>query len=151
MRLRWAALLMVLALSALVPSRLEAQGVDRSRRQNPLGQNYPNPFNPETTIPFAVGDSATCANNPGQKFRVSLRIYNVLAQLVAVPILQAGTSTSPAGTSAPLNNVELPCGSYTAYWDGKYLNTGREVASGVYVYQLVINGRVYTRKMLVAK
>ena len=149
MRLRWAALVMVLALSALVPAGLEAQGAG-SRRNNPLGQNYPNPFNPETTIPFTVGDSATCAANPNQKFRVSLRIYNVLAQLVAVPILQAGTSTA-AGTSAPLNNVELPCGSYTAYWDGKYLNTSREVASGIYVYQLVINGRVYTRKMLVAK
>lgn len=151
MRLRWAALVGVLALSALIPGTADAQGAERSRRENPLGQNYPNPFNPETTIPFTVGDSATCAANPGQNFRVSLRIYNVLAQLVAVPILQAGTASSSAGSSVPLNNVQLPCGSYTAYWDGRYLNTGREVASGIYVYQLAINGRVFTRKMLVAK
>lgn len=153
MRLRWAALAVVLALSALVPASAAAQGVEaprRTRQNNPLGQNYPNPFNPETTIPFAVGDSASCAANPGKKYRVTLRIYNVLAQLVAIPILQAGTSSSSGG-SVKLSSAELTCGSYTAYWDGKYLNTNREVASGVYIYQLVMNGKVFTRKMLVAK
>ena len=152
MRLRWAALVLVLALSAVVSERLDAQQAGRTggRQASPLGQNYPNPFNPETTIPFAVGDSASCASNPGHRYRVSLRIYNVLAQLVAIPILQAGTGSSPAG-SMPVVNAELTCGSYTAYWDGKYLNTSREVASGVYIYQLAIDGRVFTRKMLVAK
>lgn len=151
MRLRWAALVVVLALSAVVSERLDAQQAGTGgRRTSPLGQNYPNPFNPETTIPFAVGDSASCASNPGHRYRVSLRIYNVLAQLVAIPILQAGTGSSPAG-SMPVVNAELSCGSYTAYWDGKYRGTSREVASGVYIYQLSIDGKVFTRKMLVAK
>ena len=98
-----------------------------------LGQNYPNPFNPATTIPFAL-DGQLFAN--GHRPKVSLRIYNVLAQLVAIPILQ--------GSGDKLDNIELTCtGStcaFTAYWDGKVLNSDREAASGVYLYQLVVDG-----------
>ena len=58
----WGALL-VLALSAFMPSHLSAQGVStqtgRARGAGlELGQNYPNPFNPETRIPFTIGDGA---------------------------------------------------------------------------------------------
>ena len=111
-----------------------------------LKQNYPNPFNPATTMPFTLnGDLFANGHRP----KVSLKIYNVLAQLVAVPILQ--------GTGEPLDNLELSfCGSatgcsFSAYWDGTILNTGREAASGVYIYQLVVDGRRYTKKMLVMK
>ncbi len=109
-----------------------------------LRQNYPNPFNPATTIPFVL-DGQLFAN--GHRPKVSLRIYNVLAQLVAIPILQ--------GSGDKLDNVELTCtgGScaFTAYWDGKVLNSDREAASGVYLYQLVVDGVRYTRKMIVMK
>ena len=78
---------------------------------------------------------------------VSLRIYNVLAQLVAIPILQ--------GSGDVLENVELDwngTGRFVAYWDGKVLGTGREAASGVYVYQLIVNGRaVGSMKMTIIK
>src|SRR5919202_518330 len=94
MKHRWAALAsVVLALSALTPSVVTAQAgtpppaQERSQGLR-LGQNYPNPFNPETRIPFAVGDPPACAG-PAQ-YRVSLRIYNLLAQLVAVPVLVGG-------------------------------------------------------------
>src|SRR6058998_2138135 len=96
-----------------------------------LKQNYPNPFNPATTIPFTLnGDLFANGHRP----RVSLKIYNVLAQLVATPILQ--------GTGEELDNLELTCSTagscaFTAYWDGKVLKTDREAASGVYIYQLV--------------
>src|SRR6058998_90933 len=96
-----------------------------------LKQNYPNPFNPATTIPFTLnGDLFANGHRP----KVSLKIYNVLAQLVATPILQ--------GTGEELNDLELTCSTagscaFTAYWDGKVLKTDREAASGVYIYQLV--------------
>ena len=110
-----------------------------------LRQNYPNPFNPATTIPFVL-DGQLFAD--GHRPKVSLRIYNVLAQLVAVPILQ--------GSGERLDDVQLNCvaaGScaFTAYWDGKVLNSDREAASGVYLYQLVVDGVRYTRKMIVMK
>jgi len=110
-----------------------------------LRQNYPNPFNPATTIPFSL--SAVLFAD-GHRPKVSLRVYNVLAQLVAIPILQ--------GSGERLENVELACGdpagcSYAAYWDGTVLNTGQEAASGVYIYQLIVDGRRFTRKMVVMK
>jgi len=112
-----------------------------------LKQNYPNPFNPATTIPFTLnGDLFANGHRP----RVSLKIYNVLAQLVAVPIFQ--------GTGEDLDNLELTCSTagstpcpFTAYWDGKVLKTDREAASGVYIYQLVVDGRRFTKKMIVMK
>ena len=155
MKLSWAAAILVLALSALMPSQSSGQQTAPSSRKssaNPLGQNYPNPFNPETTIPFAVGDSASCTNTPARQYRVSLRIYNVLAQLVAIPILQAGTgSATTAGSAGPLVDVRLTCGRYTAFWDGKYLNSSREVASGMYLARLEIDGKPFVRKMIVTK
>ncbi len=61
-----------------------------------LKQNYPNPFNPATTIPFSLsGDLFASGHRPV----VSLKIYNVLAQLVAVPILQ--------GTGEVVDNLAL--------------------------------------------
>jgi hypothetical protein len=111
-----------------------------------LKQNYPNPFNPATTIPFSLnGDLFANGHRP----KVSLKIYNVLAQLVATPILQ--------GTGEDLEDLELTCGTpstgctFNAYWDGKVLKTDREAASGVYIYQLVVDGKRFTKKMIVMK
>lgn len=112
-----------------------------------LKQNYPNPFNPATTIPFTLnGDLFANGHRP----RVSLKIYNVLAQLVAVPILQ--------GSGEPLSDLELSCSTpgpgacpFTAYWNGKVLNTDVDAASGVYIYQLVVDGRRFTKKMIIMK
>ena len=113
-----------------------------------LRQNFPNPFNPATTIPFTLsGDLFANGHRP----KVSLKIYNVLAQLVATPILQ--------GTGEALNELELTCSTtgsatpcaFNAYWNGNVLNTDREAASGVYIYQLIVDGRRFTKKMIVMK
>lgn len=150
MKLRWAALGVVLALSVLMPSSSAAQTANQppsKRRVGSLGQNYPNPFNPETRIPFAI----ECAGAEGRQYRVSLRIYNLLAQLVAVPVLESAQSGSAAG-GQPLENLTLGCGQYRAYWNGKYVNSGREAASGVYLYRLEIDGRVeWVGRALVTK
>jgi hypothetical protein len=156
MKLGWAALTTVLALGAMMPHAAAAQQSSPStpppREQKGgfgLGQNYPNPFNPETRIPFSVGDPPACTD-PARQYRVTLRIYNLLAQVVAVPVIQGSTATVAGMT--PIENLELECGSYTAYWNGKYLNTSRDAASGVYLYRLEVDGRVTTvKKMFLGK
>src|SRR5260370_38179914 len=91
-----------------------------------LKQNYPNPFNPATTIPFILsGDLFANGHRP----KVSLTIYNVLAQVVAVPILQ--------GSGEKLTNRELTCTpvagacSFPPYWNGACLDTDVEAAPGL--------------------
>lgn len=152
MKHRWAALLFVLALGALVPTTGAAQ--DSTARKPPperspgfeLGQNYPNPFNPATTIPFTLGDPPACTD-VGRSYRVTLRIYNVLAQLVAIPVLLGGDGA----TGQAVVNLQLHCGSYAAFWDGNYLNSSQEISSGVYLYRIEVEGRAVAKKMIVIK
>ena len=140
----WAVLgLGVLAVGVEARAAWSQQGTPPATVQ--LKQNYPNPFNPATTIPFSLGPELFSG---GHRPTVSLKVYNVLAQLVAVPILQ--------GTGEPLDNVQLSCAStiscdFSAYWDGNVLKTGRQAASGVYIYQLVVDGRRFTKKMIIMK
>src|SRR5260221_8919661 len=89
-------LLAVLVLAT--PRLLSAQQPGQQRTQIELQQNYPNPFNPATTIPFRL--SADLFSN-GRRPVVSLKIFNVLAQLVSIPSLQA--------SGQALDNVELDC------------------------------------------
>jgi len=84
-----------------------------------LMQNYPNPFNPSTTIRFDLAKTA----------RVSLKVYNVLGQLVATL----------------LDEVKQP-GSYKISFNAATLG------SGVYFYRLLTDaGFAETRKMLLLK
>ena len=148
-RSAWAVAVM-LGLLGSVPGALRAQDASAAAKAT-LGRNYPNPFNPETFIPFRLAPELFTGS---QRPVVSLKIYNVLAQLVAVPIVQ--------GSGERLDNAALTwngTGEYTAYWDGKFQNTAREAASGVYVYQLVVqwvqDGKAQTKtssnKMTVMK
>ncbi len=138
--LAWAAVALGLLVAAPAVA-LAQQGASAPQVQ--LHRNYPNPFNPETTIPFTLDQDLWAG---GQQPVVTLRIYNILAQLVAIPMLQ--------GSGEPLDNVQLQwngTGEYAAYWDGKVQGTNREAASGVYVYQLVVNGKSFTKKMTIVK
>jgi hypothetical protein len=74
---------------------------------------------------------------------VSVHIYNVLAQLVAVPVVEG------AGQAA--ENLRLPCGNFVAFWDGRVQSTGRQAASGIYIYELVVDGERIAKKMIIAK
>ena len=140
MQFRWAALALVLGLGAIMPGSASGQDSSpRGRKFGTLGQNYPNPFRPETFIPFSIDD---CATTSGQRV-VTLRVYNVLAQLVATPLLQ--------GADRPLANLRLSCGDYVGYWDGTVLKSRRVAPPGVYVYELVVDGQKSSRKMFVAK
>jgi hypothetical protein len=135
----WALLSLGLLLAA--PAALNAQAGQAGSGVS-LGRNYPNPFNPETWIPFEIPQDRFDGHRPV----VSLRIYNVLAQLVAIPVLQ--------GSGQPLDKLALDwngTGNFVAYWDGRYIGSEREAASGVYVYQLDVDGERQTRKMTIIK
>jgi hypothetical protein len=84
-----------------------------------LQQNYPNPFNPSTAINFDLAKTA----------RVSLKVYNVLGQLVATLV----------------DGVREP-GSFRVSFHGDGLG------SGVYFYRLATDaGFSETRKMVLLK
>jgi hypothetical protein len=155
MKQRWAAVLFAVVLSAYIPGIAAAQqhqgGTEPKREKvsgSELRQNSPNPFTTETKIPFTVGDYPKCSD-PSRVYRVSLRIYNILSQLVAVPVLQGGSGNVADGT--PLQNVELTCGQYTAYWDAKHIKTKEDVAPGIYIYLLEVDKRPLTLKMIKGK
>ncbi|HET9682456.1 MAG TPA: hypothetical protein VFP15_00010 [Gemmatimonadaceae bacterium] len=138
---RWAAVALVLALGALAPAPAAGQRamLPSERKLGTLGQNFPNPFKPDTWIPFTVDD----CNGPNGQRVVSMRVYNVLAQLVATPVLH--------GAGVPITGIPLSCGSYLAHWDGHVARGRRKADSGVYVYELVIDGQRSSRKMFVAR
>jgi len=114
-----------------------------------VGQNPPptveaqqSRFSPVTTIPFKLSGELFLK---GHRPVVSLRIYNVLAQLVAIPVLR--------GSGKALDSLALSCPTqfgcaYSAYWDGFVANTGKPAASGVYIYQLVVDGQRVTKKIV---
>lgn len=89
-----------------------------------LKQNYPNPFNPRTTIEFSIA----------QESRVSLRVYNILGEVVAKLI----------------EGESMNAGVYRVKWDAQ------GVPSGVYLYEMNVNGDdgkgfVERRKMLLVR
>lgn len=90
-----------------------------------LFPNYPNPFNPETTIPFEIGGF--------QPVPATLSVYNVLGQQVAMPF----------------NKVLAP-GIYEVQWDGKD-NSGAQVSSGLYFYELSAGNFRMLGKMILLK
>lgn len=85
-----------------------------------LFQNYPNPFNPATQIEYAVPVAT----------RVKLIIYNLLGQRVRL-----------------LVDKKQAAGLHRVSWDGTD-DSGRRVASGVYVYRLHASSFLQSRKLV---
>lgn len=122
-----------------IPVSASAQDADLPRAE--LRENVPNPFFPSTTMPFDIRQEV-CAKE--HEPLVTMQIYNVLVQVVAVPVM--GDSSG-----VRLENIRLRCGNHKAFWDGKNRD-GREVPDGVYYYQLLVDGeRISTRKMIVRR
>src|SRR5450755_116082 len=97
MRSRLSALIVVLTL-ILMPRVGSAQAAATTAKKPvaTLGQNYPNPFNPETRIPFTVGGYPACTD-PSHQYKVSLKIFNGLYQLVSIPVIQGGAGNVAGG------------------------------------------------------
>ena len=104
---------------------VHVEGEGSVPKQFVLEQNYPNPFNPTTTISFEVLDVNQSA--------VSLTIYNTLGQSVRSLLAN-----------------ELVAGRYQVEWDGRN-DSGQQLASGLYLYQLRVNNQVQSRTMVLMK
>jgi hypothetical protein len=135
----------VLLALGLLPTTLSGQSSEPGRRPHiQLSQNYPNPFNPKTTIGFDLSEELFSSGRP---VVVTIRIYNPLQQLVAIP----KSLDHPGGEQLVLH-LEYPTwGHFEAYWDGTD-KSGTKVASGVYYCRLEVNGeRAPPLKMVVSK
>ncbi|MFV1968197.1 MAG: family 10 glycosylhydrolase [Pirellulaceae bacterium] len=89
-----------------------------------LAQNYPNPFSRKTMIEFRLDRPAT----------VTLRIFDATGRLI----------------SALVQGRRMTVGTHTAQWDGTDEN-GRAVGSGSYFYSLEMEGRRFTRGMMLVR
>ncbi len=90
-----------------------------------LDQNRPNPFNPRTTIRFTVAGSAPVP--------VTLTIVDLHGRRIR-----------------RLIDDQLVSGDHEVVWDGQD-EGGRQVASGVYVYEMDQGGRREARRMVLVR
>jgi len=88
-----------------------------------LKQNHPNPFNPLTNIEFSLQEKAL----------VTLRVYDISGKVVRTLVEET-----------------MPAGRHTAIWNGED-ESGRGVASGIYVCKLEAKGRADMRKMVLLR
>ena len=94
------------------------EGSDLIPTEYGMEQNYPNPFNPTTTINYQLPE----------KNHVSLRIYDILGNLVTTLVDQ-----------------EMEPGYYNVSWNAISL------ASGVYIYRIISGSFVSTKKLMLMK
>jgi hypothetical protein len=86
--------------------------------------NFPNPFNPYTTIKYELPHDAD----------VSLVVYNLLGEVVQV-----------------LVSSDIPSGRHGIVWNGESISNS-DVPSGIYIYQLTVDGVVSgSKKMVLVK
>jgi len=88
-----------------------------------LYQNYPNPFNPGTRIEYSLKKPE----------KVSLSIYNLQGKEIKTLI-----------------NEYQSAGKKSVYWNGKD-NSGNEVASGIYFYEIQSNNYNLIKKMILLR
>ncbi|MFI5237635.1 MAG: T9SS type A sorting domain-containing protein, partial [Ignavibacteriales bacterium] len=91
-----------------------------------LFQNFPNPFNPSTKIKFSI-PPVTLRQAQSDNW-VTLIVYDILGREITT-----------------LVDEEKPAGSYEVIFDGKNL------PSGIYVYQLIAGNFRDSKKMLLIK
>jgi hypothetical protein len=89
-----------------------------------LRQNYPNPFNPVTNLVFELP----------RETNVTVDIYNILGQRIMTLI----------------KNKEYKRGIHKVVWNGR--NESEVLcASGVYLFIMHADGKIYTRKGVLTK
>src|SRR5258706_5843011 len=91
---------------------------------NLLGFAYPNPFAGSTNIPFVLADGKNI-------YSVELSVYDITGR-----------------KSRTLTTSQLTPGYYNIKWDGTD-DSGSLVASGIYIYHLVVDGKSLSRRVMV--
>jgi glucose/arabinose dehydrogenase len=105
--------------SAETPAQTAVAGTQATPESFALSQSYPNPFNSMTVIPFVLPRRA----------HVQLEIYDLAGQRVVT-----------------LADGEFAAGPQLVTWNA--LNeSGQPVASGVYLYRMLAEGRTYSRRL----
>ncbi len=129
--------------------RIDPYGAVEDEKLNPrqiyLSQNYPNPFNPTTTIEYTIPSSSVMLNSfqhlnksktpkqvRGDNNNVTLKVFDILGREIAT-----------------LVNEQKSPGTYTVTFDSK--SVGRELPSGVYIYQIRSGKYNSSRKMILIK
>ena len=88
-----------------------------------LQQNYPNPFNPQTTIAYDLPEAT----------QMRLVIYDMLGQVVRTLVDETQSA-----------------GSKRVIWDGRN-EFGKQVSTGVYLYQLQVGRQQLVRRMVLQR
>tara|TARA_B100000674_G_C37805350_1_gene898498 strand:- start:87 stop:1106 length:1020 start_codon:yes stop_codon:yes gene_type:complete len=92
-------------------------------REFALFQNHPNPFNPTTKIKYHLPISS----------HVNLVIYDVMGRSIRLLY----------------NDIQSP-GQHSVYWDATN-NLGDPVSAGMYIYSIVTEEFIHTKKMVLLK
>ena len=87
---------------------------------------YPNPFNESTIIAFKVPQNEVDAD-------VLLKIFDMQGNEIRT-----------------LFNGRLLSRNYTLRWDGTDDN-GNRISQGVYIYQLIINDKIYSGNIAISR
>ena len=101
----------------------DAQKISNAIKSFTLLQNYPNPFNPSTTIEYQIPKAG----------QVDVNIFSITGELVRT--IKSGVQNS---------------GSYKVSWNSKNDN-GKNVSSGVYLFQVKYEGAFITKKLMLLK
>jgi hypothetical protein len=97
---------------------------DRQPETSHLNQNYPNPFNSSTILSFYIT----------RKMKIDLTIFDINGKEV----------------NKLIQNHSFQPGMHEFTWNGRN-STGKEVSSGIYMYQLKSDHFVETKKLLLLR
>jgi len=116
-----------ITIQSIIVSDLNGNPVQAAVRRLPtqfsVSRNFPNPFNSQTTIRYDLPTYAP----------VEMTIYDIRGHKIRT-----------------LENGVKPAGYYQAIWNGKD-DAGREVASGIYFFQMISETHRKTMKLMLVK
>ncbi len=106
-------------------------GIFENRNEIPkkflLEQNYPNPFNPSTIIKYSIPSNTVPLSRVNES-NVTLKVFDILGKEVAILV----------------NELQTP-GSYQVKWNAE------DLSSGIYFYQIKVNGWSDIKKMILLR